>query len=388
MLFLVAPFESENIVKGISSRNLEIIKTFQDESEIILSSFDHRYKVFNNKNTIKEKLHSLGIRSKLIFTISYKNNISIRRVLSNFIFSFNVFIYLFRRVNENDVVYINLIPPECTFFMSLLCRFKKAKLVGDLRDVWPDAFISQSKNSLLSRLFELYCNTIYKISVNRLDKLIYVAPSFKHWIERNGLLRTKAKFIPLGYDDNRWSNVSVKSSLRVEGMVNCVYVGYLSHQFDLSTAIASIKGRNDIVLHIIGGGEYEEYYHNMAVQCDNIKFYGMQNPQFISDNISQFDFAILPLRAGAEAKLPNKFFDYVAAKLPILSYGSEDVNNLIITYDLGWSVNDNIPDFSDKVESIIKENKFNIIKHNFDKHTSDWTMQRSAAIICEFMDYD
>lgn len=371
MLYVVAPFESENICKGISSRNIELIKSFGSKgAKLLLSTFDHRYKRMNPKESISKELLDLNISFDFIFTISYKKNISVLRVVSNLVFSINLFIYLMKNAKSDDIIYINSIPPEVLFVCSILRRIKKIKLIVDVRDIWPDALINiNSEKSLTLRVFEKYCNFIYSHSHSVIDKIFYVAPSFKGWIERNSPKGIDKVYFPLGFDEKRWdlSNNNEAELIVNSEFINVVYVGYLSHQFDLENVIIAVSKISNVKLHIVGGGDNYNYYTSKYSNLSSVEFYGMVKPRWISKNISQFDVAFLPLKSGGGALLPNKFFDYVAGELPIIAFGSPDVESIIYEYNIGWNVSNDVENictlFSSLDDDSIDEKKINIGKY-------------------------
>jgi len=335
-LYVVAPFESENISKKISSRNLELIKQYDGSGELILSLFDHRYKKYNSKAEVEGFLKREGIKGKYIYASPYYNNISVLRVLSNFIFSTLCFFYLLRKVKRSDVVLVNSIPPEILFFVSLLQRVFSFRLVADVRDIWPDALVSRP--GVVASFFKAYCNFFYRLSISRVSRFLYVAPSFLNWINRWQGKNVLCKYAPLGYDEARWVGEGKPPPKELDlTRINLVYVGYLSDQFDLSGVIEAVIDSKEHCLHIIGGGGMEEKYRLIANDCPKIHFYGMRSPQFVSENLLFFDIGVLPLREGAAAFLPNKFFDYMAAGLPVLCSGSEDVRNVVESEGMGWS---------------------------------------------------
>lgn len=377
MLYMVAPFESENICKDISSRNIEIMKKYDGESIMVMSDFDHRYKLRHKKTDIKSRLDSWKVNCHIFSGIKYNKNISLKRMLSNFIFAFNCFIYLLKNVKDNDKVYINSIPPEVLFFISLLKKIKKIEVIVDVRDIWPDALVNSSSGLTVS-IFKLYCNIIYKLSIGCVDKCVYVAPSFLNWISSKRV-NISPQFLPLGFDEARWSMKKLQyrgddDVIKLDSnIINVVYVGYLSQQFDLSPVIEAFNKLDDnFCLHVIGGGANLDYYKSLSNK--NTIFYGMKSPQFVSSNLYKFDIGVLPLREGAASLLPNKFFDYVAAKLPIVSFGSPDVASILSEENIGYSVPGNPSDLYSFFNNIDMED-VDFKKKNINNSRKKYSMQ-------------
>ncbi|MFL9786815.1 glycosyltransferase [Vibrio cyclitrophicus] len=379
MLFVVAPFESENICKDITSRNLEIIREVgRTKAMLILSDFDHRYKKRNCRNEIKDKLERNGFQYAFMRAVQYQSNISLKRVLSNFVFSLSLFFFLLKTARRDDRIFINAIPPEIVFFCSIIKLIKGVEVILDVRDIWPDALVNlKDGSSFKVSLFKLYCTIAYLVSLRCVDRVSYVAPSFLPWLSRWGLNKKRHQLIPLGFDEVRWQCVGEVEELVDRNCVNLVYIGYLSHQFDLTKVIEAVSELQGIKLHVIGGGANYENMLKAYAQNNSVVFYGMRSPKWISTNARQFDIGVLPLRQGGGALLPNKFFDYLAAELPILSYGSPDVRNIVDKNGVGWSVQENKSEISKALSEIslseisIKKNKLHLLR-------SEMTMQKMA----------
>jgi hypothetical protein len=341
MIFIVAPFETENFSKEISSRNLELANISNESVKIICSSFDHRYKKYNSFSDCKTFVNKQNPKVELIHinTISYSKNISIARVLSNFIFAIRIFNYLLRNAKKNDTVLINSIPPEVIFFVSMASKIKRFNIILDVRDIWPDALISS--NDMKATFFKWYCNFFYYFSSKKnIKHVIYVSKSFLPWIGRLGVSNQICNFLPLGYDKNRWSTeLSKKKNLENRNhKMHLVYIGYLSDQFDLTNIIKIVNKLDSVELHIIGGGKQEAYYQSIS-NLEHIIFHGMKAPKAIPSILIDImpDLAVLPLAEGAKALMPNKLFDYIANKLPIIVTGSDEAGDFVEEVGIGFS---------------------------------------------------
>jgi hypothetical protein len=319
--------------------------------------------------------------------IGYKKNISISRVLSNVSFAMSLYQYLSKELKAGDKVYLNAIPPEVLFAISLLKKKCNIEVIVDVRDIWPDALVNQKKKNVLVNSFAYYCRFLYGKASRSIDKYVYVAPSFKSWITKYNKRNKPMLLSPLGYDENRWvENIEEEDILLKDDRVNMVYVGYLSNQFDLEQIIDYMNDskRDDITFHIIGGGEKFDYYKS-KVRNRNVTFYGMKSPQFVSKNLSRFDIGLLPLRRGAASFLPNKYFDYIAAKIPIIAYGSKDVGALIKAHDLGWYIETPDSDLVKALDSIDKESCYSK-KQYVKRYNTSASMQHMNANIVSFIE--
>jgi hypothetical protein len=344
-VFIIAPFES--VLEGRGTRYPELAKMLKKNSidtdiEYVTTNFSHQNKKKYTLIDIKNKQEEVSrfYNLTLINIYGYSSNISLSRVYSHISLSFKYYKYLKSKVNKGDIIIVSSIPPELLYAISLL-KYKKIKIILDVRDIWPDSL--NIGNKIAKSLFSAYCNFYYKRSVNKVDKIVTVAKGFQNWLLRYGVLNYK--FIPLGYDDYRWN----KSNF-FEFNNSIAYVGYLNSQFDI-TLFIEYTNKTDLTFNIVGGGEKTEYYKTLSTTKSNI-FHGFKTLSETTDIISNSSIGILPLSKGSNAFLPNKFFDYIGAGIPIICFKDSDSADLILKYKIGWVIERNISSLSDVFDDV------------------------------------
>jgi glycosyltransferase involved in cell wall biosynthesis len=187
-------------------------------------------------------------------------------------------------------------------------------------------------------LFSVYCNVFLHLSIPWIDIFIHSAPSFEKWIHRYSSGKSST-FIPLGYDAARWTpqrrEQRSKLSFEHDGILQLVYVGTLSHQIDLSPLLAAISGLNRIHMTIIGDGEDMQKLRRMVRETNmgNVTFTGYIPYEAVAMELSTKHIGINPQIASS---IPNKFFDYLAAGLPILVLGQNDAAEFVRYNNIGW----------------------------------------------------
>jgi hypothetical protein len=98
--------------------------------------------------------------------------------------------------------------------------------------------------------------------------------------------------------------------------------GYRKNNFDLFKNIAQRK----INIYIYGTYENINSVKDFILYSNNNKyfhFFGNLNPQVLLQELTKYDFGIIPNVCTKDNKLnemmmPNKLFDYLSAKLPVL----------------------------------------------------------------------
>ena len=350
-LYLIGPTESILTKRG--NRFPNMAKFFVEEGENVVyytTNFYHAEKRFFTKEEINEAVSGLDYKLKFLSVLGYYSNVSPRRVISNFLFSIQLFFILLFKVSKHDKILLPSRPVELIFFMAILKRVKSVKIYLDIQDVWPDALQIESKRK--KRVFEIYCNTYLKPSLKHYTGTLYVAPSFKLWLKRYAK-KTPSSFVPLGWENKRWSNITLKEY--VEGsVIKMVCVAQLQHQIDVMPILEVLKNNNKLHLTILGedgtGERYNEvinYINNNAIT--NIEIIGKIGRKEMVDYLENKDIGVSPMITSS---LPNKIFDYMAAMLPIIVLGDNDSSNFVVENNIGWQCNFNSKDLNILLKSI------------------------------------
>lgn len=299
-----------------------------------------------SKDEFSDQAH---FKVKTLFTIVYKSNLSIKRLLAHWVTSISVFFYLLFNTKRGDKVLVSSIPPEVLLITAIVSKIKKLDVTIDVRDIWPDAF---PLNGVISKFFCYYCTFIYKtVFVINSFKVIYVAPSFLKWIKKysGDIACNCLHFGFLGFDRERWG-VADEHVKNKSDNINLVYIGYLESQFDINNVVSSVLVNKKLTLTVIGDGSKLEEYKSLAKGCSRINFLGLLTPEGASNEMLTCDIGLLPI--SHTAQMPNKLFDYFGAKLPILCINSSDSSNLVLNEKVGWLVANNIDDISSQLSTI------------------------------------
>ena len=125
----------------MTDRKLLVISNFHEDIEISRTNIAYKYflsKGYNVNVLYSNFSHSLKqfryLKNKDFLplkTISYSSSLSLRRILSYFIFSYRVF--MFMNKNKYDIIYFNL-PPNILTIPVFLCR-GNSKIIVDIIDL-------------------------------------------------------------------------------------------------------------------------------------------------------------------------------------------------------------------------------------------------------------
>jgi hypothetical protein len=366
-IYILSPFE--NSLENRGTRNTYLAQLLYNSKKNIVfltSNFSHTHKkiyITNEINLLQEahKWQTIVMKSGI-----YKKNISAKRFFVHWELAIKYANYFHQNLKQDDIIILSSIPPEILYLIQIVNQYHKAKIIVDIRDIWPDTLITH--NRILKYLFSCYCNYLYQKSLVRCDKYIYVSLSFESWIARY-VKKYDAYYIPLGFDEERWKSYIYQSDPSSKN-INIVYIGNLNYQFPLDEFIIAIRGKV-LKFYIIGIGEKESKYK--MISSDNVSFLGFLPANMASKFLIQNDIGLLPINSSSKASTPNKLFDYIAADLPILCYSNNDAAKFINEHNVGWVVDQNESDIEYLLNSLTideiktKKNNMKKIKNMYSK---------------------
>lgn len=133
---------------------------------------------------------------------------------------------------------------------------------------------------------------------------------------------------------------------------------YLSNRFELN-------------LMIMGEAFYIEKLENLAREFENIKFLPPVKTKEIPHFTNQFDiglFLLPPTNTNYQYALPNKFFEYIQARLAVAIGPSLEMQRFVKNYDLGIVSNDFSPQSMAKAIEQLSAEKIKYYKSQSNKY--------------------
>jgi hypothetical protein len=273
-----------------------------------------------------------------INSIKYKHAHDKKRIINWFYFAYKL-LNIKKKINEIPDVIIYSSPSLVGFISAyFLAKKYKAKIVFDVRDIWPLTLIKIggfSKYNIFIKFLQIledfaYKNSDYIISsLQGLQKHIHVR------------VKTKKKFtwIPNGF----WfkeSIHSIKVKKKILTSINSqefsiTYTGTIGEANSLDTLIEAmilIKKKNHIHLNIFGEGRLSSSLKSKVKKLNlrNVHFWGKIKKNQIQSVLKASDACVLCWKKSDLYKYgvaANKLYDYLSSGKPIIqSYsGSYDI---------------------------------------------------------------
>ncbi|MCC7442071.1 MAG: glycosyltransferase, partial [Bdellovibrionales bacterium] len=231
-------------------------------------------------------------------------------------------------------------------------------VVVDLRDMWPDIFLSHLPRLVtpLARLAILPFRRQLRAICREATALTGITPEFVSWGSRQaggrpgandrafwlGYSRAEQSGAQLGAATAEWA----RQGLDVSGAkFRVCYFGTLSGTLDLATAIEAARLEPSIEFVVCGAGQHLEKYREQARGLPNVRFPGWVDAVAIRSlmEISQMGLAPYPNRIDFLSSVPNKAIEYLSGGLPIATSLGGLLGRLIDEKGLGFRYREGDP---------------------------------------------
>ncbi|ESQ99729.1 glycosyltransferase [Stutzerimonas chloritidismutans AW-1] len=207
--------------------------------------------------------------------------------------------------------------------------FRGKPFVFEVRDLWPE--LPRAMGVIRNPLVLGAMSVLEWVSYRSAHRLVGLSPGIVDGIARLGVPRERIALIPNGCDLDifagevePWRPWQVKSDdlLAVFAGTHGVANG-LDALLDVAAELKK-RDRSDIKLMLIGQGKLKPALQDRAIRenLDNIVFHDPVNKARLSGLMAGADVGLQTLAnisAFYYGTSPNKFFDYIAAGLPVLN---------------------------------------------------------------------
>ncbi|NUM30860.1 MAG: glycosyltransferase family 4 protein [Bacteroidetes bacterium] len=257
---------------------------------------------------------------------------SAKRFWSMLVFAFRCIGLKKNELGKPDVIIVSSMPIfPILSALILKIKYKKVKILFEIRDLWPESLIQIKEISKIHPLvlfFRLFEWIGYKYS----DRIITLLPNSIEYFKKFNIKSNKISIIPNGIDINL-KNEELNKEL-VNKLTNqkfkIIYTGTIGYPNCIELLVKSaelLKNNTDIHFYIVGDGHQKENCIKLAKDLTNITFIDKVPKSYVQSILKFADVCFIGWRElglykhGVSA---NKYFDYMLAAKPIL-----DSNNLI-----------------------------------------------------------
>jgi|GEM_PF-1816545 Glycosyltransferase len=216
-------------------------------------------------------------------------------------------------------------PPIFTLVSGLLmARMKHARLIIDIRDIWPDVLLDDGtlkEGGLIYKILKRFERYMYK----KADLITCVSQYMKQYIKN--LSGREVTVIYNGVSEDPGDHT--KPVKRRGSKLNLFYIGNIGYYQHLDVLLSCFlrypRLSEQYNVHLVGGGTELTRFKDMAInnKIQGIRFYGpVEKNEANRFTFHEADVLFLNLHHSQtlEKTIPSKLFDYLSFNLPIV-YG-------------------------------------------------------------------
>jgi len=240
---------------------------------------------------------------------------------------------IFKLKKKYDYVFIST-PPIFPSVAGMIAKRKmKAKLITDVRDLWPESLLGVGAftNKAVLKGAYWFEKKLYKAS----DQIIINSPIFKEYIQAKGVEAQRIRFIPNSLTSEEL-NLALRPPPLSEEKIKVMYTGNIGLAQDILKLLSvaeRLKEYPNIEFVIIGYGfrKNEVETEIKARGLNNITFTQAKSRKATLQELAAAHIAYVSLveKSVFDKVLPGKIIDYMCVGKPIVADVSGFAANLI-----------------------------------------------------------
>lgn len=250
---------------------------------------------------------------------------------------------------------------------GIVARWIRRKpFVFEVRDLWPE--LPRAMGVIRNPVILGMLSALEWVSYHSAQRCVALSPGIAEGIARRGIPRHRIAMVPNGCDMDIFQAGRVPA-WRPDGVRETDLMAVFSGTHGLANGLDAVldaarvlveRGREDICLVLVGDGKLKKHLVERAERegLDNVLFLSPVDKDSLAGLMATADVGIQCLANVPEfyyGTSPNKFFDYIAAGLPVLNNYPGWLADMIAEHDCGFVVKPDDPfAFADALEQAAK----------------------------------
>ena len=316
------------------------------------SSFSHHFKK-QRSDGWKDFEINTHFKIRLVPTPGYVKNISFGRIFRDLVFAYKVHNLKYNQSAKPDFIIYSESPLSFGYAGFKLAKHFKVPVVFDQMDLWPELMINVFPVGIRKVMNLLF----YPIFINRkktysgLDGLISLAePYLSVPLSIAPILKDKPHAVIYnGIDVTKFREFRIPNKdlldllpLKKQNEIWFVFAGTLGPSYDIINLlkVASMllnNGINNLRIIFAGDGplktEVNKFIRNSNQKI--VTYLGQLPPEYLFDLYKLCDVGLSSYTAVSNVEMPDKFYDYTAAGLPIINSLTGEVGRIISNEKIG-----------------------------------------------------
>ena len=342
LVWLVSPYEVppgrgyrvgrwENLARVLTDAGHEVV--------VVISDYCHGGKEHRG---LTARPLDLGPRWSVVSLpgFAYKTNISIRRLVAEFLFAIRLLVRFWNVDRAPDAIVCKEPPAIVGLAALLLSRRFGAVHVSDIVDLWPELFekvLPGFRPTLFAPAFWMI-RCMRTLVLGKSHGVVSYAARFYNVVD----VRRPRIVVYNGLPTRASSGDSSEGAEEaVDGTpLRVVYLGTIGNNYDIKTVldVAERLSREGREVHFTFAG-YGPLAKDVAAVAERIPgtvtYLGRLPFEDIPSLLAASDIGLMPYVRGSTVELPDKFYDYIAAGLPMITSIHGEVGEILETEGCG-----------------------------------------------------
>ncbi len=278
-----------------------------------------------NKNICRRIVDGIDV---IQISVPYSNNMGMVARTKSFVsFAWQSTKYVMKE--DFDVLFATSTPLTVGIPGIVMKLFRRKKFIFEVRDLWPELpkALGMTNPILIGGM-----NILEWLSYHMADGCIGLSPGICEGIKKRSQKNKPIEMVPNGCDLDIFKP-SLRAPMKLEGTTNedkvAIFTGAHGKANGLDAVLDAAKvvkdmGRKDIKFAFIGNGGIKQHLQDRVKEesLDNCLFYDPIPKMQLAKVVTSATVGLMILKnvsAFYYGTSPNKFFDYIASGLPILS---------------------------------------------------------------------
>ncbi len=293
---------------------------------------------------------------QVIYAPAYRmrKKTAVQRLLNNISFLVNSF-FCALKVRNIDVVITTSPPPLVSIAGWAIAKAKKAALIYDVRDIWPDVGLemgSFSETSIYNKVFSAVTSFMYAHA----DIITTVSPGKLEKIHSrltlNRISEEKLLLIGNGFDERVETypiDERIADQYGLKEAPACVYIGNIGLAQGLESLLQLVAetAHHEVRFLLFGKGAEKEVLESRAQQLGlhNVVFCGPLSYEYVHTVLHYASMSFISLKsAQMKDSIPTKLYEALGIGCPVLLMAEGDSCDILDETGLGRHVSPEHPE--------------------------------------------
>jgi glycosyltransferase involved in cell wall biosynthesis len=384
-IWIISKYASSSEV-GFESRLFALARRFVKFGNTVnvISSDSNHFGIYPKYNKIYNYENINGIHLYRIKTSKYVKTVSIKRILSWIDFELKLFFLPINKIEKPDVIIVSSLSLLTILNGFRLKRHFKAKLIFEIRDIWPLSATELGISKRHPLVFLL--GIIEKFGYKNSDLVVGTMPNLsEHIYNILGSNKINSVCVPFGFDLDYYNNLKIDSdlfrkkySLPVHDFI-IGYAGSIGRSNGLGSLIECAKhfsGDSRFMFFVLGDGDLKKTFVEETYGLKNIFFINKVAKDEVASFLNLCDILYFSSSNSEIWKYgwsPNKLIDYMMSGKPVLASYSGYQSMINEAKSGFFTPSEDSVELSYKIEGIYLLDKYDL--HKIGLRGKEWLVK-------------